>query len=67
METILNLQYQCVKFNTFRGNLGNKMFTYMQLYILRVKYGLDVYITENVFAHLQMLFENVSGKNQKLL
>ena len=45
-----------------RGNLGNKMFTYIQLYILRVKYGFDVYITENVAFHLNMLFKNVSGK-----
>ena len=43
----------------FRGNLGNKMFTYIVLYILRVKYGLDVYVTENVLLHLREYFENV--------
>ena len=41
------------------------MFTYIQLYILRVKYGFDVYITENVLNHLRMLFDNVSGKLKK--
>ena len=43
------------------------MFTYIQLYILRVKYGFDVYITENVFNHLRMLFDNVSGKPKKII
>ena len=43
------------------------MFTYIQLYILRVKYGYDVYITEKVLVHLSKLFSNVSGKLNKLL
>ena len=36
------------------------MFTYVVLYILRVKYGLDVYGTENNILHLSEIFENVS-------
>ena len=36
------------------------MFTYLVLYILRVKYGLDVYGTENALLHLNEYFENVS-------
>ena len=38
------------------------MFTYIQLYILRVKYGYDVYITEKVLVHLIKLFSNVSRR-----
>ena len=49
-----------------RGNLGNKMFSYIQLYILRVKYGFDVYVTENVAFHLSLLFKNVSGEQNIL-
>jgi len=51
---------QSVVVKNTMGNLGNKMFTYIVLYILRVKYGLDVYVTENVVLHLREYFENVS-------
>ena len=45
----------------FRGNLGNKMFTYMTMILLKIKFGYQTYITENVFKHLKAIFENVEG------
>ena len=42
-----------------RGNLGNKMFTFILIYMLRVKYGLDAYTTSVVKNHLAEIFENM--------
>ena len=38
------------------------MFTYVILYILKIKYGYDVYVTARVHNHLTMIFENIGGK-----
>ena len=43
----------------FRGNLGNKMFTYALLYLFKLKYGYDVYVTKVVHDHLYYVFENL--------
>lgn len=42
------------------GNLGNKMMTYMTARLMRVLYGVDVYITRNTRSQLEMYFEDVS-------
>ena len=36
------------------------MFVYVILHLLRMKFGLDVYVTENVVLHLREYFEDVT-------
>ena len=47
-----------------RGNLGNRMFTYITMYLLRLKFGYDTFITERIFSHLNAIFENVRGNER---
>eukprot|EP00090_Calanus_glacialis_P013887 TRINITY_DN22518_c0_g1_i6.p1 TRINITY_DN22518_c0_g1~~TRINITY_DN22518_c0_g1_i6.p1 ORF type:complete len:197 (+),score=49.49 TRINITY_DN22518_c0_g1_i6:81-593(+) len=42
------------------GGLGNKMFNYLFLHILQVRYGLEVFATQNVVQHLGQIFQHVS-------
>ena len=52
----------------FRGNLGNKMSMYALLYLWKIKYGYDVYITKYVHDHLNYVFENLGKcQNRSLL
>ena len=48
-------------FHSFRGNLGNKMFTYALLYLFKLKYGYDVYVSKVVHDHLNYVFENLGN------
>ena len=48
----------------FRGNLGNRMFTYITMYLLKLKFGYDTFITERIFSHLNAIFENVRGNER---
>ena len=50
----------------FRGNLGNKMFIYALLYVFKLKYGYDIYVTKVVHDHLNYVFENL-GNVQNVL
>ena len=47
--------------NLFRGNLGNKMSMYALLYLWKIKYGYDVYITKPVHDHLNYVFQNLGN------
>lgn len=46
---------------SFRGNLGNKMFTYSLLYLFKLKYGYDIYVTKVVHDHLKSVFKNLGN------
>ena len=66
-QSLLKIQCEyentCIKtlVNIFRGNLGNKMSTYKLLYLLKLKYGYDVYVTKKVHDHLNLVFENLGN------
>ena len=45
----------------FRGNLGNKMFIYALLYVFKLKYGYDIYVSKVVHDHLNYVFENLGN------
>ena len=47
--------------NHFRGNLGNKMSIYAILYLFKLKYGYDIYVTKEVHDHLNYVFENLGN------
>ncbi|XP_023345764.1 uncharacterized protein LOC111714792 [Eurytemora carolleeae] len=49
-----------IVFTDTRGNLGNKMFTYILAYLVREIFGLEVYIGHYTWKHLSEIFENVS-------
>ena len=43
------------------GNLGNKMSIYAILYLFKLKYGYDIYVTKEVHDHLKYVFENLGN------
>ena len=40
------------------------MFTYITMYLLKLKFGYDTFITERIFSHLNAIFENVRGNER---
>ena len=39
--------------------MGNKMYSYALLYLMKIKYGYDVYVSENIHNHLEKMFKNL--------
>ena len=35
------------------------MYSYALLYLMKIKYGYDVYVSENIHNHLEKMFKNL--------
>lgn len=41
------------------------MYSYALLYLMKIKYGYDVYVSENIHNHLEKMFKNLGTMKKK--